>query len=383
MGDGVRERLHAVYRDAVDRGRLLRVVAWNDHAGFPVLPGQQRHARGAADETCATVQGELAGDEKVAELERDDRRVRRPRDDARLGVPGSRGNADAESSSPSQAAGDSPSTIGGSIAPLATDVAAATVPFASRMPSAIARSSTGPSLCMSAGARFTVIRAVGAADRLFAIAVRTRSIDSRTAVSGRPTSVVPGSPRELRSSSISHGIASIPRRTKLSTRAIMVRSVCGDRRVIKKLHEDASRSPNHGARPKHAAPAARAQAAWTPPRTSRTHQRATRTQQPHSTTVASAPGRHWGLASLVPSHPTRRHHEPESRRASKARSSRSTDPRRHGRRRERPETHQAQPGTPTDQSTATASDLHRRFAQCQNQLDLPRVLVQLPRDLDR
>ena len=48
-------------------------------------------------------------------------------------------------------------------------------------------------------------------------------------------------------------------------------------------------------------------------------------QNPHSTTGASAPGRHWGLASLVPSHPTRRDRAARTTAPVKARSWRSTD----------------------------------------------------------
>ena len=51
-------------------------------------------------------------------------------------------------------------------------------------------------------------------------AVRTRSTDSRTARSGRPTMVVRGRLARLRSASISQSAASMPCRMKLCTRLI-------------------------------------------------------------------------------------------------------------------------------------------------------------------
>src|SRR5437773_3236428 len=67
-----------------------------------------------------------------------------------------------------------------------------TAPVAARMPRAIGRSNEAPSLRMSAGARFTVIRSTGKAKPALRIAVRTRSRLSRTAESGKPTVVAAG-----------------------------------------------------------------------------------------------------------------------------------------------------------------------------------------------
>ena len=62
------------------------------------------------------------------------------------------------------------------------------------MPSAMGRSYQGPSFLMSAGARLIVICATGKGKPLLRRAVRTRSRDSRTAASGRPTTSTMGRP---------------------------------------------------------------------------------------------------------------------------------------------------------------------------------------------
>ncbi len=68
-------------------------------------------------------------------------------------------------------------------------------PAAARMPSAIGRSKRPDSLGRSAGARLTVMRLLcGKAKPLCASAARTRSRDSFTSVSARPTSVKLGRP---------------------------------------------------------------------------------------------------------------------------------------------------------------------------------------------
>ena len=60
-------------------------------------------------------------------------------------------------------------------------------PLEASMPTAMGRSKAGPSFFWSAGARFTVSRPSGKGKPLFRRAVRTRSRDSLTAASGRPT----------------------------------------------------------------------------------------------------------------------------------------------------------------------------------------------------
>jgi len=58
------------------------------------------------------------------------------------------------------------------------------------------RSKWLPSFSTSAGARFTVIRLAGRASPRAASALRTRSRDSATALSGRPTTVKATMPLE-------------------------------------------------------------------------------------------------------------------------------------------------------------------------------------------
>ena len=79
---------------------------------------------------------------------------------------------------------------------------------------ASARSKPGPALRRSAGARFAVIRRCGNSKPLLTIAARTRSRDSRTAASGRPTSANDGSPRRT-SASTRTSRASTPSRLKV------------------------------------------------------------------------------------------------------------------------------------------------------------------------
>lgn len=67
----------------------------------------------------------------------------------------------------------------------------------------------GPSFFLSAGAKFMVMRLTGKSKPQFFRAERTRSRDSFTAASGRPTSSKAGSPWE-RSASTSTGNASMP-----------------------------------------------------------------------------------------------------------------------------------------------------------------------------
>ena len=67
-------------------------------------------------------------------------------------------------------------------------------PVAARIPTAIGRSYRLPSLGSSAGARLTVMRRLGNSNRELMIALRTRSLLSRTVASGRPTIANLGSP---------------------------------------------------------------------------------------------------------------------------------------------------------------------------------------------
>ena len=75
---------------------------------------------------------------------------------------------------------------------------------AERIPSAMGKSKAAPSFFVSAGARLTVIRLTGKEKPALRIAVRTRSRDSFTAESGRPTISKAGRPL-LRSTSTSTG----------------------------------------------------------------------------------------------------------------------------------------------------------------------------------
>ena len=69
-----------------------------------------------------------------------------------------------------------------------------------RIPSRMGRSYTVPSLRWLAGARFTVMRLTGNLAPQALMAARTRSRDSRTAASGRPTTSKAGSPPDRKHS---------------------------------------------------------------------------------------------------------------------------------------------------------------------------------------
>ena len=77
-------------------------------------------------------------------------------------------------------------------------------------PAAIGKSYTGPSFRRSAGARLTVSRDRGHVNPALRMAVRTRSADSRTAASGKPTIPIVGSPCPERSTSMQQGSARPP-----------------------------------------------------------------------------------------------------------------------------------------------------------------------------
>ena len=83
------------------------------------------------------------------------------------------------------------------------------LPLAANIPSAIGKSNNPPSFFISAGARFTVIFFVGKSKPEFFTADTTLSLDSLTAVSGRPTIEKIGSPDDI-SISTSIRLASIP-----------------------------------------------------------------------------------------------------------------------------------------------------------------------------
>ncbi len=92
-------------------------------------------------------------------------------------------------------------------------------PSAASSPSAIGRSKRPDSLGRSAGARFTVTRLLsGKPKPLCCKAARTRSRDSLTSVSARPTRVKLGSPLASWTSTCTGG-ASSPSRARLWTRA--------------------------------------------------------------------------------------------------------------------------------------------------------------------
>src|SRR4051812_41741298 len=77
---------------------------------------------------------------------------------------------------------------------------------------------------ISAGARFTVIRRGGSAKPSAERAARTRSRDSATALSGRPTIVKAGSPAAI-VTWVSISPTSTPRNATVRTRATMFRPV--------------------------------------------------------------------------------------------------------------------------------------------------------------
>src|SRR3989304_7344875 len=80
---------------------------------------------------------------------------------------------------------------------------------AAKIPTAIAKSKAGPDFGKSAGAKFTVNRRSAILADEFLIAARTRSFDSSTALSGKPTILKAGKPEEI-SASTSIGKASSP-----------------------------------------------------------------------------------------------------------------------------------------------------------------------------
>ena len=92
---------------------------------------------------------------------------------------------------------------------------------AARIPSAIARSNRPPVLRMSAGASDTVIRSRGNGNPELMMAPRTRSLDSRTAVSGMPTTLKRGSPPDRNTSMVTGG-ASTPSCARLARIAILI-----------------------------------------------------------------------------------------------------------------------------------------------------------------
>lgn len=94
---------------------------------------------------------------------------------------------------------------------------------ATRMPTAMARSSPAPSFLMLAGARLTVIFLTGNWKPLFLRAARTRSRLSRTVASGNPTMENCGNPDE-RSTSTSTRWASMPTIAALNTLASTITS---------------------------------------------------------------------------------------------------------------------------------------------------------------
>ena len=93
-------------------------------------------------------------------------------------------------------------------------------PEATSTPTAIGRSSPAPVFFMPEGARFTVTRRNGQVSPLERSAARTRSRDSRTAASGSPTTVNPGSPFDTWTSTET-GRPSTPTTTAEEIMAIM------------------------------------------------------------------------------------------------------------------------------------------------------------------
>ena len=91
---------------------------------------------------------------------------------------------------------------------------------AATIPTAIGRSKLGPSFLISAGARLIVVRSRGQRKPLFEIAVVTRSLLSRTAASGRPTTMTTGLPEPVLTST-STWMASTPCSAAENTRVSM------------------------------------------------------------------------------------------------------------------------------------------------------------------
>ncbi len=88
--------------------------------------------------------------------------------------------------------------------------------LAANKPRAMARSKRAPSLGKSAGAKLKVMRFCGNSRPLLIMALRTRSLLSRTAVSGKPTKVSIGRPL-LRCTSTCTWGAAIPIWARLLT----------------------------------------------------------------------------------------------------------------------------------------------------------------------
>ena len=91
-------------------------------------------------------------------------------------------------------------------------------PEAARIPIAMAKSKRLPSLGSSAGARLIVIRRAGNSKCALIMALRTRSLLSLTAVSGRPTMWNAGNPLDRWTSTETEG-ASTPSFARVCTTA--------------------------------------------------------------------------------------------------------------------------------------------------------------------
>jgi len=89
-----------------------------------------------------------------------------------------------------------PSSPSSPMKALSATAVAGSTPSATIVPTAIGRSRPAPPLRTPDGARLTVTRRRGHDRPLERRAARTRSRDSRTAASGRPTTVNPGSPSD-------------------------------------------------------------------------------------------------------------------------------------------------------------------------------------------
>jgi len=96
-------------------------------------------------------------------------------------------------------------------------------PVATSTPTAMARSSPAPPFRTPDGARLTVTRRRGQGNPLESRAARTRSRDSRTAASGSPTMVKPGSPLDTWTSTET-GRPTAPMRVAVAIEASMPRN---------------------------------------------------------------------------------------------------------------------------------------------------------------
>ena len=163
MPDQRLQSLHRIDLHAVHQGGLRRIHAGHKDAAPAVLPRQVRQRQHAADVAHGAVQTQLAHDECVVQV----------------GEQLPRRGEDAD--------GDG-QVIG------------------------------GPTLRRSAGARLTVRRWLGKKRPLLVMAERTRSLLSRTAASGRPTTVIRSSPLAM-STSTWTGRASRPMTAQLCTLA--------------------------------------------------------------------------------------------------------------------------------------------------------------------